>query len=470
MQENESFEVLLDEKLNNFAKYMENRELPQLKDSFRIILASFQSIYNILMQKALIRSDPYKSDRKISDISTPSKAAFLESEKVDQISIRLSEYDSQLDFVNNYFNFSIETLSLDKIKKFIDLLNYFQWQRVIDTSADINTRVMAEMIGKVKLSTDNMAYKIINDNLGQIAQNVVKIQLVFKKLTIYYRETYKQSVNERIMFKLNIPEKTAVSNTDKVITLIKKNFPHEIPNTPYYPELIKEMLLEKYSAEKSELQSSVLKKLVIEEEKPKEKKEVSFKPVLLDAILSVAASGSHLEKALQKLGQNNVVLENRKKTVAERFRIWVMSVIRKKAEVKIIDLELFDEITGAKKLLKLNFQEFIDTNFRKTRLLLSLSNKMSTTFKKIQLAEEDYILDFLNRQIADLNLLLTHLPALDTYFKSESPKEERDKIRGIKLEITAIKNCVVRSNQKKHDYVAQQEEKEQMKKLGIDVS
>jgi hypothetical protein len=40
-------------------------------------------------------------------------------------------------------------------------------------------------------------------------------------------------------------------------------------------------------------------------------------------------------------------------------------------------------------------------------------------------------------------------------------------IRGIKLEITAIKNSVVKANQKRHEYVSQKEEIEQLKKLGV---
>ena len=59
------------------------------------------------------------------------------------------------------------------------------------------------------------------------------------------------------------------------------------------------------------------------------------------------------------------------------------------------------------------------------------------------------------------------MPALDTYFKSETTRSQRALIKGIKLEIGAVKNAVVKANQKKHEYVSRKEEVEQLKKLGI---
>jgi hypothetical protein len=42
-------------------------------------------------------------------------------------------------------------------------------------------------------------------------------------------------------------------------------------------------------------------------------------------------------------------------------------------------------------------------------------------------------------------------------------------IKGIKIEIGALKNAVVKANQKKYEYIAQKEEQEQLKKLGIKI-
>jgi hypothetical protein len=46
-------------------------------------------------------------------------------------------------------------------------------------------------------------------------------------------------------------------------------------------------------------------------------------------------------------------------------------------------------------------------------------------------------------------------------------KEDRDKIRGIKPELGTIKNAILRANSKRHEYSAQKEEEEQLKRLGV---
>ncbi len=59
------------------------------------------------------------------------------------------------------------------------------------------------------------------------------------------------------------------------------------------------------------------------------------------------------------------------------------------------------------------------------------------------------------------------MTSLDTYFKSETTREQRARLRGITIELTGIKNAIVKTNQKKHEYVAKHEEIDQLKKLGI---
>jgi hypothetical protein len=57
--------------------------------------------------------------------------------------------------------------------------------------------------------------------------------------------------------------------------------------------------------------------------------------------------------------------------------------------------------------------------------------------------------------------------ALDEYYKSSLPKSERGKIKGIKPELSTVKNCTIRANSLRHDYSAQKEEEEQLKRLGV---
>ena len=54
--------------------------------------------------------------------------------------------------------------------------------------------------------------------------------------------------------------------------------------------------------------------------------------------------------------------------------------------------------------------------------------------------------------------------------RAPAPVEDRPKLKGIKAELLTIKGALIKANQKKHEYVAQMEEAEQMKRLGISTS
>ena len=72
--------------------------------------------------KGLISEDPYKYEQKISEITPPPTEQVLESDKINKISQRLSMYDSQLDFLNHFYQFSTDFITIARIKKLIMLL------------------------------------------------------------------------------------------------------------------------------------------------------------------------------------------------------------------------------------------------------------------------------------------------------------------------------------------------------------
>ncbi|MEW5815266.1 MAG: hypothetical protein AB1798_07735, partial [Spirochaetota bacterium] len=198
------FNVALADVLMQRKEYLEKHELPVLKEQFKVYQTAFQSIYNILLRKGLIQEDQYKHDQKISEISIPAENPFTESERTNQMSIRLSSFDNQLDFLNTYYNFSIEFLSLQRVKLLISLTNYIKWEQLTENSTNINTRVLAELLGKIRQGTDNMSTGLITDALNQISKSSKLIMGGLKDLTSFHREEYKLTFRLEILAKLNL--------------------------------------------------------------------------------------------------------------------------------------------------------------------------------------------------------------------------------------------------------------------------
>ena len=86
---------------------------------------------------------------------------------------------------------------------------------------------------------------------------------------------------------------------------------------------------------------------------------------------------------------------------------------------------------------------------------------------KLEAMQDEQIISFLEKNIRDIQNVHKTLSALDDFFKSEVDRSDRDKVKGIKPELSIIKNAIIRANSKRHEYNAQKDEHEQLKRLGV---
>jgi len=93
--------------------------------------------------------------------------------------------------------------------------------------------------------------------------------------------------------------------------------------------------------------------------------------------------------------------------------------------------------------------------------------KKTPGYKKIELLSNDKIVEFIVTQLAENQTMLDVLLALEDFYKANISTTQQSKIKGIKMEIAALKNTLIKTNQRKAEYVTLIEEQEQMKKLGI---
>ncbi len=470
MEENTDFSYMLETALQKYRTSLERKDLQKLKEQFRFYHNSFKSLYDVLMQKGLLNTDPYKHEHKISDVTIPPTGPMNESEKKDTLSQRLSLFESILEFLNNYYQFQVDNLTLPNVKRLAELVNYIRWNKFSQSSANLNTRVLAEIVRRLSPAHDNLSASIANDSIRQLAKQSTIILGILKKVSVYQRERYKYDFRLQLFNSLHLTPAAIESKREELVKSIKSQFPKQMPGTPYYTELIEEVFTEEAGSAAELQRQETLKRLKIEPEQKEKTGPVSFKPVLMEGIRLLSTSATPLEQAIQKLMINSQLIENRTLTFGEKFRRWLFNIVQKDEDQRIYEIEYIDPQTVTSKSIRLNFDKFIDDMQKKARIVAALGNRMGTTYQKLEQSDEERIYKVLSSTISDLQIYLIRLPALDTYFKSETSRSQRAMIKGIKVEISAIKNTVIKANQKKHEYVARKEESEQLKKLGIDVT
>ncbi|RPJ05037.1 MAG: hypothetical protein EHM28_12895, partial [Spirochaetaceae bacterium] len=255
-------EQLLDAKRSS----LDEVNLKKLRDSFQAFQIYFENVFNILIRKGLIQEDPYKYDEKISEVSTPSDDGVLDSEETDKMSQRLSSFHSHLEFLNNYYEFSVDFLNLSRIKRIVKFVKYINWSQVTETAVSVSTRALAKYFGKVRHGSDPLSASIINDSIGQI-EKTLKISIsLLGELAAFQKERYKLDLRQRIFTRLNLSGQIGEDKIDDITRRAKQLFPEAMGNTTaFFPELVKEVIMEDYSSGGADLKRQVLESLKIEE-------------------------------------------------------------------------------------------------------------------------------------------------------------------------------------------------------------
>jgi hypothetical protein len=459
MVENDNYPSLLSQALQARANWIEKSELAKFREELRTFQVSYATLYNIFLKKGLIHEDPYKQEARISELEVPDASGFNEAERVDQLSIRLANYDNQLDFLVNFYQFNIEFLTLDRIKRIAGLIKFIDWAHLSMDSPFPMTKAVMELTMSAKNGLDPLTTSVFNESLNKISKATRGVLAHLKLLSNYQRESYKFDLRATIVSGLKAEE--AVQGN------IRKKFAAAMPGRVFYPELAEEVIKEDFSGDGPALREKVLKNLLVAEDKPKaEKPQVSFKQLLIDGLQVIGNTGAALAEIAPKIDENEELISSRKKSFWQIVRRLLQQSMGREPDPVILHLKYMDSARSTPGQEKLNYAQF-RTDLNKRIRVLSSYTVRGPAVQKLADMPDEQLTQILDRLIRDVQNTHKLLGAVDEYFKAEASGMEREKIKGIKPELAAIKNAVVRANQFRHEYSARKEEEEQMKKLGV---
>jgi len=438
--------------------WLDKSEMGKLKEELRIFQISFASLYNIYIKKKVIDEDPYKQDTKISEIEVPDASTFQEAKRIEQLSIRLSNFDNQLDYLVNFYQLNLDYLNLERIKRIVGLVRYIDWVSFSPDSQSLMTKSVAELTSNAKAGVDPLTLSIIAESLSKLSKKTATAMATLKELNTYYREDYKLSV------RLNITKD--MSAGEATLDNIKKKMHSGMPGAPFYKELVEEVIKEDYTDSGADLRETVLNTLKVAETKQKvTKAAVNFKNILLDGIVIIGGAATQLTEISQKLNDNQAVMESRKKTFFEAVKELIRQITNAEKEEVIYTVEYMDNTKGTTIKDKVNFHQLMDEIDKKIRILSSFVR--GPAYNKLSAMTEEQIISYLEKNINDVQTYHKVLGSLDDFFKANVQQEDRSKIKGIKPELSALKNTFIKANQMKGEYSIQKESEEQMKRLGV---
>ena len=464
----DGFQETLAQRLRDFGTDVERTALPALKTHISNLRLTFGSFLSLLKKKGLVSEDPYQATERFAEVQPIANDPFLESQRSTVVSIRTHSFDTQLGNLSEYYQFSLDAMTLPRIKLITQLLRYVRWDSMTENSQETNTKLVAELVARIRKSDDPMSTGLVNDMLTQLASHTAKAYEALKKITLYKREEYKLLLRTTFWTSLNFAPEEVRGNPDNVQRRIKKEFAASLRGHLYVQELVNELIEEDFAANGPALRDELLKKLqVVQAVQDKPKTQTDPRLELMEAVRILATCNVPLDTSLRKHQENASLFDLSKQSLGERFRNWLRSLTGGKQKARIFSIDMYDPVSGTTKRDALNFDNFLSEAGNRVRLWSGVANRNGPQFQSLLQRPEDEILAWFERQFIEASKTVERINGLDLYFKTEVPKERRSQVKGVKAEVAQIRTTMGNANKQRHEAVARREEQEQLRRLGI---
>jgi hypothetical protein len=456
MPEQDGFQGELAAALEKRAASLAADVLPMLKESFKLFHSLFSNLYNLLYRKSLIQDDPYQYDRKLSELALPSREPIPDSGRMETLSRRLAELRGQLEFLGSAYQFDLEFLGLERLKLLAGLVRFIDWSNLASSSPDANTAVLAEALGRIKLGSDKVSAGIVSDSSSQLAALSARLLAGLQAVSAQQREACKLELR-RFLQRPEL-EKILKAGPEQALPRLQRACRQLEPGRPFHTELAREVLAEDHSADGPRLRAEALARLAVAQRKAAPVQAVDYRALLLEAVRLMLPLHAHLGEALARLEANREQRGGRR--WGARLRALFAPTRDSSA---VLEIRQFDNATGVARCTRVDFPRFAEKLRRKKVLLEALSSSTSSASMRLRAAPEQELYEFLNKSLGELQGMYRVLEGLDAYFKSG----KRDEVKGIKIELAAIKNGLVRANKQRYEYAARKQEERQRREMGL---
>lgn len=464
-----NFDAELQAALSKKQEWYNLESLQELLNEYRLMHTCVKNLYECFVKKSLIQPDPYRLDKKISEIVVPESSPFSESEIPKVFGARFSDYETMLDFICTYFRFSTENFSIQSVKKLLDLNKVFDWDDLSMNSSRMNTRALAMTINNAKTNSPNVVQSMINDSVAKCTQSSVVISKMLNELGVFLRELFKGGLRKDLFEHPDFDKAKAAESAEAEQAEIRRLYTKVTGKKTMYTDLIAEIVEEDHGPDKERKQAAVLERLAIKGTSKVEKKKAAgpdTKEMLMQAIMALGAMSPTLTQLHAKLGENFTLLYQKKNTFFNKLMAALRKVFHIAEKERVCNLPVKDAKTGTERIQKINVNDFLTDLSRKERVYNGIGMK-GIEYQKINASNEDAILAFVNKQISEVQSIFVIINSLDAYFKKEVDTEFKVKVKGMQIELSALRNSIINANKKRGEYASFKEEHAQMQKLGL---
>jgi hypothetical protein len=443
----------LEAALEKRSKWLTETQIPRLKDALLSYQALFDGAMAMLIRKGLLREDPYNYEQVFTEIVIPKDEPLPDFENTDEVSYRLAAFRRQLKFLTTEAAFDLHALTLVRLKKISALVTFINWLEFGEGSTSPTTRAFARVFMKVRMGTDSMASQILKDCDIQAVKTIHQIRGMVAELIAYHRESWKAELRSKVLQQVPLGAPEARVRKEEALRAVRRGFGQWMPGRPWYPALAEEVLEEELAGDGAAMKEKVLASLAVVEAEPVKTTVLpEGKPILLEAVRILSRPHEELATALAILEENErlLLLENRGSGGG-----WLRRLLRRRATPRTVDraykVQYAEPGVPAPKTEVVDFPKLLEEARKKSSLMATLASGTGPALRRLESTGERQLAAFVDKQLNELLLIHRRLGSLNTYFHDKAAQEKKTS-RGIKIELLAIKNSIVKGNQRRHEY------------------
>ncbi len=469
MEENSQFNQQLQAALAQKQNWFNSVALPDCLNQYRLLSSCVHNLYEMLKKKALISPDPYAVEKHISDIVVPETSPFSDNDIANVLGERLSDYDAILDFIGNYFRFTVDNMPAPKIKKMIELNNFLDWSNLSQNSTQSNTHALATLLSQARINAPAILISMINDCSAKGQETTRAIAKCLSELAVFQKELYKGEIRKGIFEHPDFNSQKAAESPDAEMAEIKRLYPKVMGKKAFYTDLINEIIAENHNQDKVVLREKVLQKLQIKEAPVKQeikKKGPNPKNILIETVMAIGGAASTIEQIRIKLVENFNIFYANKTSIFKKIGAAFKKAFKLKSKPKTCIVKISDVKTGTMREQEVEIETLLADLAQKSKVYAGIASQ-GMEYEKLISYPDEKIYNFVCKQISECQSIFTTVNALDSFFKTQVDIINRPKIKGLQIDLSAFRNIIITSNKKRGEYQAVKEESEQLNKLGI---
>lgn len=470
MEDNSQFMQQLEAALNQKQEWFNSSSLPEVLNQYRVLNSSARNIFELLKKKGLLVPDPYITDSQISDVVTIESTGFTDNEIPTVLGERFSIYDSVLDYLSNYFKFTVNNLPSSKIKKLLEFNNFIDWTNVSPSNAKPNTHALGTQLVAAKINAPAIVSGMISDCISKSAEAVQKINKILQELAVFQKELFKVELRHDIFSHPDFNKQNAYSSAEAEFAEIKSIYSKVMGKKPFYKDLINEIIMEDQGQNKESLQIALLKKLEIHDSPKKQNtpqiKKNDTKLLILNTLMALGGMSSTLEQLRVKLTENFNIFYSNKTSLLKKMGNFLRKLFKSTPKERICTIKVIEPRTGNIKEQDVNVNNLLNNLAQKVRIYSGIASQ-GMEYQKLAQYPEDKIFNFATKQISECQALFSTINGLDSFFKTEVDVLNRPKIKGLQIELSVMRNAIIVAQKKRTEYLSVHDESQQLSDLGI---